>query len=161
MHPRGHHLTGAATGAIIAGIARFAHPGFDAVHLGALVLAGWFGGVAPDRLEFFLIRRHRWCPHRTITHWGIPWFALLGLAIYFVWVNAANPGAGGVLSWLLLGFFAGGIVHLLLDWPNPTGIPWWLPFRRQSLGWWRSGGPGDILISIGFLLAAYTVWSFP
>ncbi|MBN6741211.1 metal-dependent hydrolase [Acidithiobacillus sp. MC6.1] len=160
MHPKGHHVTGAATGAIVAGIARLGHPDFNAVHLGALVLAGWFGGVAPDRLEFLLTRRHRWCPHRTFTHWGILWILLFGFALIQVfWPHALHLGFPAILSWLILGFSSGGLVHLLMDWPNPTGVPWWLPFRRHSLNLWNSGRM-DILLSLVFIGAAYLVWRF-
>lgn len=37
------------------------------------------------------------------------------------------------------GFAAGGMMHLLADWPNPLGVPWLFVYRRHSLKWWNSG----------------------
>jgi membrane-bound metal-dependent hydrolase YbcI (DUF457 family) len=46
---------------------------------------------------------------------------------------------------LPFGFAAGGIMHLLADWPNPLGVPWLWVSRRHSLKWWNSGR-GDWLV---------------
>jgi membrane-bound metal-dependent hydrolase YbcI (DUF457 family) len=47
------------------------------------------------------------------------------------------------------GFAAGGMMHLLTDWPNPMGVPW--IWRRHSLSMWRSGRlePMVIVLSWG------------
>ncbi|WP_428946888.1 hypothetical protein ACQUQQ_08730 [Acidithiobacillus ferrooxidans] len=48
---------------------------------------------------------------------------------------------GGILRMALAGFTAGGVMHLAMDVPNPTGIPILTPMARsrRSLHWWRSG----------------------
>lgn len=120
-----HQITGTATGALIAAA------GF---HLGAellpcaLILAGAASGArAPDYLEGSAIR------HRTITHWWPLWAGLVILGLHAMTHQA--PEIGG----FLIGFAMSAITHLLLDLPNPMGVPFLTPYRRVSLNWWRSG----------------------
>ena len=130
MTRTGHHLVGIAAGICTAAVVRAFWP---AAAWFVAIPAGWFGGVAPDRLEY--AGRFRWVSHRTLTHWGLLWAALTGWTIWR-FVQATPPG------WVdagLAGFSAGGLSHLLMDWPNPMGIPWLFPHKRHSLGWWQSG----------------------
>ena len=130
MTRTGHHLTGLAAGVFVAGLLDRLWPGMS---WWAAIPAAWFGGVAPDRLEY--LSHWRWIKHRTLTHWGVFWLALAGWSVWRLH-HAAPPG------WLdagLLGFSAGGLSHLLTDWPNPMGVPWLIPNRRHSLNWWTSG----------------------
>lgn len=155
----GHHWTGALMGVAVCGLAaRFGGhlPGYA---LPAVFLAGWYGGVAPDRLEF---RRGRntLIPHRTITHLMLFW----GLTCAFVGASLIG-GAAWVrdypaVSWILLGFLMGGLTHILVDWPNPLGVPLWHPGRRHSLRWWRSG-QYEVTIILVFVLMAWAAWGFP
>ncbi len=130
MTRTGHHLTGLGCGVIFA--AGFHHVWPNSPWWLA-VPAAWFGGVAPDRLEY--IGRARWVKHRTLTHWGLLWVGMAAGAGMMA-VRADFP------SWLVItlaGFAVGGLSHLLGDWPNPMGVPWFLPTRRHSLNWWQSG----------------------
>jgi hypothetical protein len=55
---------------------------------------------------------------------------------------------------IAFGFAAGGIMHLLADWPNPLGIPWIL--GRHSLNLWQSGRC-DMVVVIAAWLAAFVI----
>ena len=144
MTRTGHHLTGLAAGLAVAGLlhARIHPAGLVAIP------AGWLGGVAPDRLEY--AGRLRWVSHRTLTHWGVPWFAL---AAWTAWLMVTAPGAPSWLACALAGFTAGGLSHLFGDWPNPLGVPWWLPHRTHSLNWWTSGQYEWLIVPAAFGLA--------
>lgn len=54
-------------------------------------------------------------------------------------VLANLPALPALPSELLLGFALSGLGHLVLDSPNPMGIPLLLPHKRISLNLWRSG----------------------
>jgi hypothetical protein len=144
---KAHHATGWAAGVIAAALVTQAGAG-GAYHLWSLAafVAGVFGGTAPDWLEVaWWSRRHRlWITHRTWTHWGIAWMALLGYSYL----------ALGRQSWAPVGFgfAAGGIMHLLADWPNPMGVPWIA--GRHSLRLWKSGRCDFIVIAAAWIAAA-------
>lgn len=130
MTRTGHHLTGLGAGLLTAALLRHLWP---YLVWWPAVPAAWFGGIAPDRLEY--VNRWRWVRHRTFTHWGLLWGALAAWAVWRL-LQGLSPG------WLdagMAGFAAGGLSHLLTDWPNPMGIPWLRPTRRHSLNWWPSG----------------------
>lgn len=141
-----HHATGWAAGLIAAAIVTKAGAG-GAYHLWSLVacLAGVAGGTAPDWLEvaWWTRRRRLWITHRTLTHWGVAW---LGLLIY----SYAALGKQ-TLAAPAFGFAAGGVMHLLADWPNPLGVPW--VYHRHSLNWWKSGRCDFIVIAAAWLAA--------
>lgn len=123
-------------------------------------LAAYAGATAPDWLEhaWWSTRagkgggKRLWITHRTWTHWGVAWIALLlfchaNLGIYAL----AGPG---------FGFAAGGVTHLLADWPNPLGVPWLLT-KRYSLRWWKSGRCDVLIVALVWLAAIATsdqVW---
>jgi hypothetical protein len=146
---KAHHATGWAAGVIAAALVAHAGAGgpYQVLSMLAFVM-GALGGTAPDWLEVaWWARTHRlWITHRTWTHWGLAWIALLVYTYlqlpHHLW---APP---------LFGFAAGGIMHLLADWPNPLGVPW--IFRRHSLRWWKSGRH-DIIVIIAAWLAATVV----
>ena len=133
MYGPAHHATGMAAGFATAGLLWDQDPAINPWILVLIIAAGWFGGVAPDRLEMFPGVHVRWIPHRTLTHWGLLWAALLAYAL----LGLRSPWEEAMVG----GFALGGCVHLLGDWPNPTGVPWFWPTaaRRHSLNWWRSG----------------------
>jgi membrane-bound metal-dependent hydrolase YbcI (DUF457 family) len=149
MGPAGHHLTGLAAGILTAAAGWHA---FGASSLVAIPM-GWSGGTAPDWLEIahaeFSSSRQKWVrvsviPHRTITHWWPLWVALAFVVVtmlFHVLHLFAARDAEIVIRMALAGFVAGGVMHLLMDLPNPTGIPILSPFARsrKSLRWWRSG----------------------
>jgi len=82
-----------------------------------------------------------WIRHRTATHWGICWLSLLAYAYYSLPLHHwAAP---------LLGFAAGGVVHLFIDSPNPMGVSW--IFERRSLNLWASGEKDYVVISAAWI----------
>jgi len=141
-----HHSTGLAAG-VIAAVLIF-RAGASGPHHAWSILAvfmGMFGGTAPDWLEvaWWSKKRKLWITHRTWTHWGIGWAALL--AYSYLSLND--------MFWapLLFGFAAGGMMHLLADWPNPMGVPWIV--GRHSLKLWKSGRCDMIIISAAWTAA--------
>jgi hypothetical protein len=135
---KAHHITGWAAGIIAAVVISRAGASGPYHVWGALGLcAGVFGGTAPDWLEvaWWSRKRRLWITHRTLTHWGIGWIALLAGSYHFL---GRDP-----LAALGFGFACGGLMHLLADWPNPLGVPWII--SRHSLNWWNSGRC-DVLI---------------
>jgi len=146
---KAHHATGWAAGVIAAAVV--AHAGAGGPYQVPSVLAflmGALGGTAPDWMEVaWWARTHKlWITHRTWTHWGLAWIALLAYSYLQLPHHAWAPP--------LFGFAAGGIMHLLADWPNPLGVPW--IFRRHSLRWWKSGRH-DLIVIIAAWLAATVV----
>lgn len=137
-----HHASGWAAGLVAAALVAQA---------GA---AGVAGGTAPDWLEIAWWRRTRrlWVTHRTITHWGVGWAALLAFA--YRSLGHRHPWAAP-----LFGFACGGLVHLIADWPNPLGVPWL--WKRHSLNWWNSGHCDLIVVAAawaGALWLAQAAW---
>lgn len=96
------------------------------------VLAGSLGGTAPDWLELPYGENRRLITHRTWTHW-VPLWVLAFLTARAHWHELPMAGIPA------MAFIWGALSHLLMDWPNPRGIPWLSPSRRHSLKWWSSG----------------------
>ena len=146
---KAHHATGWAAGVIAAALVVQAGAGGPyQVWSFLTVLMGMFGGTAPDWLEvaWWTRKRRLWLTHRTWTHWGLAWIALL----IYSWLALKHH----LWAPLLFGFACGGIMHLLADWPNPTGIPWIA--GRHSLKLWKSG-ECDMLVVAPAWLAALAV----
>jgi hypothetical protein len=144
-----HHATGWAAGVIAATLV--AHSGAGGpyhVWIAAAFAAGVAGSTAPDWLEvaWWSRKRRLWITHRTATHWGIGWIALLAGAHHWL---GHHP-----LAAPLFGFACGGVMHLLADWPNPLGVPWIA--GRHSLNWWNSGRC-DLLIVGASWVSAWVV----
>ncbi|WP_420994826.1 metal-dependent hydrolase [Cupriavidus sp. 30B13] len=151
---KAHHATGWAAGLIAAAIVARAGAG-GPCQLGAALAfaAGVAGGGAPDWLEVAWWSRSRrlWITHRTWTHWGVAWLALLVLSQRALGSHALAAPA--------FGFACGGLMHLLADWPNPLGVPW--IFRRHSLNWWKSGRCDLLVVAAswaGALTLSRHVW---
>lgn len=112
-------------------------------------LMAYSGGTAPDWLEIAWWARGRgrysWVSHRTWTHWGVGWAALLAVSYVLL----------PVYPWMsmLFGFAAGGMIHLIADWPNPLGVPWLLVYRRHSLNWWNSGRCDWLIVFSAWMVA--------
>lgn len=119
------------------------------LYLALALLAGVAGATAPDWLEvaWWSKRRKLWITHRTLTHWGIGWGALLALSWHLL---RQHPAAAAGF-----GFACGGIMHLLADWPNPLGVPWIGP--RHSLNLWTSGTCDLIVVGLSWVAAFYVV----
>jgi membrane-bound metal-dependent hydrolase YbcI (DUF457 family) len=178
MGPIGHKLTGIAAGCLAAAAL------FLLIHDRSLVAipAGYVGGTAPDWLEIahaeFSSQQQRWVrrsiiPHRTITHWWPLWLILLAGVIAWpvpAWIislglfngeNLFTVNLAPLLRAVLAGFAAGGVMHLIMDVPNPSGIPILTPmaYSRWSLHWWRSGNAQEPLAGLGMVaLAAGILW---
>jgi membrane-bound metal-dependent hydrolase YbcI (DUF457 family) len=148
---KAHEASGIAAGILAAVIVIHEGAGGPYQLLAMLaLLAGAWGGTAPDWLEIAWWRskkrgkRRLWITHRTLTHWGIPWVMLL-------WYSYASFNSAGWAP-VAFGFAAGGLMHLLTDWPNPMGVPW--IFRRHSLSMWRSGNLEFVVIVLSWGLCA-------
>lgn len=140
MTRSGHHFTSLGAAAIAFSVAHRHHG-----HPWLAAMLAVSGATAPDWLELAWFRkgvRHSLIPHRTWTHWLLPWGWLYGYAFLSLdlqpWASAA------------LGFAVGGLLHLLMDLPNPSGIRFLHPFRQRiTLNWWR----GDQMVTPLVLLS--------
>lgn len=148
MKGYGHHVTGAITGTTLA-IAAIKYYDIGSFSAAAAIMGGWIGGTLPDTLEG--PARARIIPHRTITHWIPMWLAVL-VSCWFPPISTL-PEIGRMAVYGLVG---GAITHLLTDWPNPLGIPIKTPWKRHSLGLWRSG-ENELLIIVIQLFAGWLV----
>jgi membrane-bound metal-dependent hydrolase YbcI (DUF457 family) len=148
---KAHHATGFAAGVIAAVVVG---RGGGLFHIGVVLsfIAGVAGSTAPDWLEVAWWSRARrlWITHRTLTHWGVGWIALL--AVSYHWIGRVGYAAP------VFGFACGGVMHLLADWPNPLGVPW--IGRRHSLNLWRSGRCDLIVVAGAWGLAWGVVRAF-
>lgn len=153
---KAHHATGWAAGIIAAAIVtaagKSAGVGADMLSGVLALLAGVAGTTAPDWLEVAWWTRHRklWIAHRTLTHWGVGWIALLALSYHLLGRHAAAPVA--------FGFACGGFMHLigmLADWPNPLGVPW--IGARHSLNLWTSGHCDLIVVGAAWVAVLFVV----
>ncbi|WP_175941258.1 metal-dependent hydrolase [Caballeronia sp. BCC1704] len=149
---KAHHATGWAAGIIAAALVTKA-AGVDYLACALAVLGGVIGATAPDWLEvaWWTRKRKLWITHRTLTHWGVGWAALLALSWHLLAKHPAVPFA--------FGFACGGIMHLLADWPNPLGVPW--IGGRHSLRLWTSGHCDLIVVGAAWIAALYVadgVW---
>src|ERR1700712_4024670 len=120
---KAHHATGFAAGVIAASIVAHSST-VGPFHVWVLLsfMAAVAGGTAPDWLEvaWWSRKRRLWITHRTVTHWGIGWIALL--AVSYRWLGQ---------EWLAapaFGFACGGPMHLLAERAHPPRGPW--DFRR-------------------------------
>jgi len=147
---KAHHMTGWAAGLIAAAIVSKAGAA-GPFHAWAVMAtcAGVLGGTAPDWLEVAWWSRARrlWITHRTLTHWGIGWVAMLGVSYHFL---GRYPVAA-----CAFGFACGGLMHLLADWPNPLGVPWIA--TRHSLNWWNSGHCDALVVGAAWIAALLLV----
>lgn len=141
-----HQATGWAAGVIATGI--ITHLRADGpwhLYAGLAFVGGVVGGSAPDWLEvaWWHKKRKLWITHRTLTHWGIGWIALLVWSYHRLGHLAVAAPA--------FGFACGGVIHLLADWPNPLGVPWVI--QRHSLNWWKSGRCDLIVVAASWAAA--------
>lgn len=102
------------------------------------------GGTAPDWMEIRKQNGGTVIKHRTITHWLPIW-----LLVFFFFFGLITKNEmlfqyyDFKVNMHILAFFwgfgIGGLLHLLVDIPNPMGIPILTPNRRFSLKLWKSG----------------------
>lgn len=144
---KAHHATGWAAGLIAAALVSHAGSGGPHQLLSIVAfVAAVAGSTAPDWLEIAWWSRSRrlWITHRTLTHWGIAWVALLFVSYRSLGMHPLAVAA--------FGFACGGVMHLLADWPNPLGVPWIA--SRHSLNWWTSGRCDLLVVGAAWLAAA-------
>lgn len=125
----GHRATGLGAAAIAFSVV-YAYDGLMPYLAAALAFPG---ATAPDWLEVASFKngvRQSWIKHRTWTHWLPVWVGL------FVWGFLSMHEH--VWAVVVLGFAVGGLMHLAMDIPNPSGIRILHPYRqRVSFNWWR------------------------
>lgn len=156
----GHLATGAASGVLSAVLVSKLNIDVPLYILILTFLAGIPGGTAPDWLEIT-----SWSPetgrqsvikHRTITHWGVAWIILWLISLFLIPVVVWAP--------IAVGFTGGCLMHLLVDWPNPMGVPWIRIKKRHSLKLWKSG-ENEVGLTVLFWsiasFVAYMAWYFP
>ena len=161
MTGRGHWLSGAIFATITAALTKDTSAIPFWVALGTI-----FGSTAPDWMEIRLSKDVTVIPHRTITHWLPLWVGLLFIMLSQMGIYPLPLPILPSLSpfplieeSIILGFACGGLLHLLLDIPNPMGIPLWTPWHRVSLNLWESG-KREGLILLGFVALAGSVHGF-
>lgn len=148
-----HNSTGWAAGVIAAALVEQSPIAQESRQVWAALafLMAFSGGTAPDWMEISWWSRgsgrHSWITHRTWTHWGVAWLASLWLSYTLM------PRCPGLA--LLFGFSAGGVTHLLADYPNPLGVPWIFPTRRHSLKLWNSGRGDLLVVGTAWFVAVY------
>ena len=149
MTRTGHRATGFGAAAIAYSIAYSHHVQYP----GLAAALAFLGATAPDWLEIAWFEkgiRRSIIPHRTFTHWlpvwgGLYWWAL-GLLAEQWWAPA------------LLGFAVGGLMHLVMDLPNPSGIRLLHPYRqRATLNWWRGDQMVTPLVLLSWLAGAWSL----
>lgn len=138
----------------VAGGMALAAGGLVATESFLFAIGSVIGSKTPDFLELprkgFNGARVGLLPHRTFTHWPIPWLLGLSWALWF---------AEAPLQALLMGLFLGGLIHLLQDMSTPMGIPTLNPVgRRVSLRLVR-GLPSEIIIN-SLLLPIFFIAGF-
>lgn len=109
------------------------------------------GSTAPDWLEI-RIGPATLIPHRTVTHWLLPWLGLVGLSA--VWLSDAP-----LLSALLFGFSVGGLSHVIGDAGTPSGVPVWHPAKRHSMQLWDGGTSEFWPVLFAWVIAAFLIRS--
>lgn len=156
MKKLGHDLTGMALGLTLTSIsiAELYHPIFLSFAIG---YAAYKGSNAPDYLEMAwfdkdALRRKSIIKHRTYTHWFLLWFFLFFLSLYGYFTHSLYWG-------IAIGYVLGAFLHLLMDLPNPTGVPFIYPTRKRvSLNWWKSGEHEGKISTLCFCLAFGVVY---
>lgn len=130
MTKTGHQLTGLGAALASIGVLGVLFPGINLLILG---ICAFFGSTSPDWLEIPLgwqgRKRLSVIAHRTWTHWWPIW---IGLSLFGSGLLGNTPYP------YLLAFCLGAWTHLLMDIPNPMGIPLWSPWKRVSLKLWKS-----------------------
>ncbi len=120
------------------------------------------GGTAPDWMEIRKTNGSTVIKHRTITHWLPIWLALFFFSFGLITKNETltniyNFNIHEYILSFLFGFSIGGLLHLLVDIPNPMGIPILTPYRRFSLKLWKSGKFEVPIVTVFFLFSLYYI----
>lgn len=149
MTGNAHRLFGLAFGATVGAAMTPLYGGGAALGLVVMALPG---STAPDWLEF-RFGATTLIPHRTLTHWLLPWVG--GAVAAWAWLDAAPLPAAA-----LLGFAIGGLTHIAGDAGTPSGVPVWHPWKRYSLNLWDGGTSEFWPVLVAWVLAAISIRSF-
>lgn len=98
------------------------HPGLSLAIQGACLLAAYMGATTPDDLECPIYRnglRRSIIPHRTLTHWLLPWSFATGYLVV----------APGALRIALLSYCAAALLHVLMDACTRKSVPVLFPWN--------------------------------
>lgn len=120
------------------------------------------GGTAPDWMEIRKKNGGTVIKHRTVTHWLPLWLALFFFTYGLITKNETlyqfyDFNFNQYLLSFLFGFSIGGLLHLLVDIPNPMGIPILTPTRRFSLKLWKSGKFEVPIVTAFFIFSLYYI----
>lgn len=121
------------------------------------------GATAPDWLEIRKKDGGTIIRHRTITHWVPLWIVSLFFSYYlligydFKIDLLSQINHGNYFSSILFGFSIGGIIHLIVDFPNPMGIPILTPYHRFSLHLWKSGKYEGLLVGLSLIISLFYI----
>jgi membrane-bound metal-dependent hydrolase YbcI (DUF457 family) len=118
--------------------------------LAIFVMCMLIGANAPDYLELPRYEKNPYgrdkritiIPHRTFTHWPVPWIAAIYVTIItpMMWYYQAAA----------LGFLISGLLHLAMDTFSKSGIPILLPFKRYSMKipLYKTGKSSEVVVVI-------------
>ncbi|MGP9768274.1 metal-dependent hydrolase [Halomonas sp. AOP13-D3-9] len=149
MTGNAHRLFGLAFGASAGVIITPSYGVMPGLAVAAMALPG---STAPDWLEI-RIGPATLIPHRTVTHWLLPWLGLAG-------VSAASLPDAPLLAALLFGFSVGGLSHVIGDAGTPSGVPVWHPAKRHSMRLWDGGTSEFWPVLLAWVIAAILIRSF-
>lgn len=167
MGPGNHRRTALALGAVLSVVtAEKAGGSLNWSMVAGMMAGALIGARSPDILEVPMITlagRISVIPHRTWTHWWLPWIAvsiwlstLLKAEHWAFWINA-----------VVVGFIATSLMHLCMDLFSPTGIPIWVPAAnyRIHLPGYRTGNASEsvfaLVITSMLLSLAVFLWANP
>ena len=120
-------IIGHAPGAYIASTLLHGRLFADRMSAKAFILAGVFGGIAPDldMLYFHLVDQRQHHHHSYFSHWPLVWLGLLLLSLLLLRLRRNSRVAP-----LAVAFSMMGMLHMLLD--SIVGDIWWFaPFVDQ------------------------------
>ena len=134
------------------------HSGTASILLALGLLAG---SNAPDYLEVVYFeqgQRYSLIAHRTLTHIFLMWVVLLLLTVMQISMNDVS-GVLLIVQWWLVGFFGGGVLHILLDMGTPTGVPIFFPYRkRYSLNIYRTSALNEYVVAVVLFVSGWIVF---
>ncbi len=164
MGPVNHRRTALALGVVLSVVtAERAGGSFEWPMVAGMMAGSLMGARAPDILEIPMLThagRISVIPHRTWTHWWVPWMALsillstlMQTAHFALWLNA-----------VIVGFVAASLLHLCMDLFSPTGIPLVVPTAnyRAHLPGYQTGNASEtvfaLVVCLVFLGLAAFLW---
>lgn len=162
MTGKGHTWTGIAL-SLSGFYFTYNHLGTESI--GLSLLSMFFiiiGATAPDWMEIRKANGGTVIKHRWITHWAVLWVAAF-IGSYYLFQNPTVLIKGysinipDFISISLLAFSAGGLLHLLVDLPNPMGVPIITPNMRFSLHLWKSGKQEYLLVTLVMLFSFFYI----